>query len=186
LPGERSEKVTKQTASAIAFLYTNMILRDMHPSRNWPARVGEMFEQLCLRDPNLAAVLIADQAFQWPQQSFLALRMPEKEKLAAARKLLEVALLTEDTPTIRTYDERAWGELKDAREAPVAWSLDLFDSLHRRMTLLLRSLGPADFERRFRHPESGDHSLDGWLQLYAWHSAHHTAQIQALRARRGW
>lgn len=94
--------------------------------------------------------------------------------------------LTEDVPTIRTYEEAAWGELADARTEPLEPSLAVFAGLHRRMVALLRALPPGRFSARFLHPESGERDLDWWLQLYAWHGAHHIAQIEGLRARRGW
>ena len=94
--------------------------------------------------------------------------------------------LTEEEPTVKPYDETRWAELTDARTAPVEISLALLESLHRRWVLLLRSLAPADFKRRFRHPELGVVSLDKNLALYAWHGRHHVAHITSLRERMGW
>lgn len=94
--------------------------------------------------------------------------------------------LTEREPTIKPYDEAAWAELADARTAPVGISLALLEALHRRWTLLLRSLSPADFPRAFRHPELGTVMLDTYLQMYAWHGRHHVAHITSLRERMGW
>lgn len=94
--------------------------------------------------------------------------------------------MTEDVPTIRTYDETAWGELEDAREAPVDVSLDLLDALHARWVPWLRSLSEADYRRRLDHPEWGEMTLDALLQLYAWHGAHHVAHVTTLRQRMGW
>ncbi len=94
--------------------------------------------------------------------------------------------LTEEEPTVKPYDETRWAELSDARTAPVEISLALLESLHRRWVLLLRSLAPADFARRFRHLELGVMSLDKNLALYAWHGRHHVAHITSLRERMGW
>ncbi len=94
--------------------------------------------------------------------------------------------LTEEEPTVKPYDETRWAELSDARTAPVEISFALLESLHRRWVLLLRSLAPADFARRFRHPELGVVSLDKNLALYAWHARHHVAHITSLRERMGW
>jgi uncharacterized damage-inducible protein DinB len=95
--------------------------------------------------------------------------------------------LTEDTPTVKPYDEAAWAELADARTAPPELSLALLESLHGRWVILLRSLGPTDLARAYRHPEHGrTMTLAQTLGLYAWHGRHHTAQITALRAARGW
>lgn len=94
--------------------------------------------------------------------------------------------LTEDTPTIKGYDQERWAELSDARTAPVLVSLVLLEALHRRWVQLLRSMTPADFARMFVHSELGRVSLDRNLALYAWHGDHHTAHITALRERMAW
>ena len=94
--------------------------------------------------------------------------------------------LTEQEPTIKPYDQGRWAELNDAHTAPLELSLALLEGLHGRWALLLRSLGPADFDRTFRHPELGLMTLDKNLQLYAWHGRHHFAHITSLRERMGW
>lgn len=91
--------------------------------------------------------------------------------------------LTEDTPTIRTYNEAAWAELSDSR-APIDLSLDLLDAVHRRWVLLLRSLGPSDWARTLRHPDYDRLlSLDDVLAIYAWHGRHHVAHVALVRRR---
>jgi uncharacterized damage-inducible protein DinB len=95
--------------------------------------------------------------------------------------------LTEDEPTIKPYEEARWAELPDARGGDVEVSLALLDALHRRWLLLLRQLTPAEFARRFRHPEHGrSMTLSEALALYAWHGRHHVAHITSLRRRMGW
>ena len=95
--------------------------------------------------------------------------------------------LTEDTPTIKPYDEARWAELCDARSAPIGVSLALLDALHVRWVSLLRELGPTECARGVRHPEHGRvMSVDELLALYAWHGEHHTAHVTALRTRMGW
>jgi uncharacterized damage-inducible protein DinB len=94
--------------------------------------------------------------------------------------------LTEETPTIRPYDEGAWAMLADASTLPVEVSLVLLDALHARWTFLLRSLSSADWARRIVHPESGEMSLDRLLATYAWHGPHHVGHITSLRDRMGW
>jgi hypothetical protein len=91
--------------------------------------------------------------------------------------------LTEDEPTIKPYEESRWAELSDARTAPVEVSLDLLAALHRRWILLLRSLAPPDWGRRFHHPDLGPMSLERTLALYAWHGRHHVAHITSVRDR---
>ncbi|MGH9875678.1 MAG: YfiT family bacillithiol transferase [Pyrinomonadaceae bacterium] len=94
--------------------------------------------------------------------------------------------ITEDEPTIKPYFEDRWAKLDDARQAPIALSLDLLDALHGRWIWFLRSLKQADFQRAYLHPELGTVSLDKAVALYAWHGPHHVAQITSLRERMGW
>lgn len=94
--------------------------------------------------------------------------------------------LTEDEPLIKPYDEAQWAMLADSRETPVEVSLALLESLHSRWVVLLRSLAPEDFARKFRHPELGVVSLNKNVALYAWHGRHHIAHITSLRERMGW
>ncbi len=94
--------------------------------------------------------------------------------------------LTEEAPTIKTYEEHLWAELPDARTAPVEVSLPLLEALHRRWTLMLRALDEGQWKRPFRHPELGDMPLEKSLALYAWHGRHHVAHVTRLRERLGW
>jgi len=94
--------------------------------------------------------------------------------------------LTEDTPTIKPYDENAWATLADMR-LPVAVSLNLVEAIHARWVAIYRSMTLADFSRSFVHPELGATlTLDWHLQNYDWHSRHHLAHITELRRREGW
>lgn len=94
--------------------------------------------------------------------------------------------LTEDEPTIKPYKEAAWANLPDATAGPVEPSLRLLENLHERLVLLLRTLTPEQWQRRFKHPERGTVSLDVTALLYAWHSNHHLAHITRLRDQMGW
>lgn len=95
--------------------------------------------------------------------------------------------LTEDWPAITPYQENVWAELEDARTLPVEVSLQLLDSLHTRWVTLLRSLDDSSWSKRgYRHPESGNQTVEQVAALYAWHGRHHTAHITSLRERMGW
>jgi hypothetical protein len=109
--------------------------------------------------------------------------LPDSHLNAYARFKLA---MTEDTPTIRPYDEALWAELPEARTAPVELSLAILDALHARWVLFLRTLTSSDFARAFRHPAFGLVSLDWALDLYAWHGDHHTAHVTGLRRRMEW
>jgi DinB superfamily len=94
--------------------------------------------------------------------------------------------LTEDEPTIKPYAEDRWAELADSKVTPIEVSLTFLDTLHDRWVRLLRSLGPEDWKRTFRHPELGLMPLEKNLAIYAWHGRHHVAHITSLREREGW
>lgn len=94
--------------------------------------------------------------------------------------------LTEEHPTVRPYDEKAWAELEDARTDPLDHSLALLAALHHRWVRLLRSQPAAAMARTVLHPENGVMSVDHLLQSYAWHCRHHVAHIDRLRRRENW
>ena len=91
--------------------------------------------------------------------------------------------LTEDNPTIKTYEEARWAELADYRDTPVEVSLDLLDRLHTRWVALGRSLDSAAWKRTFAYPDGPVMPLELHLCHYAWHGRHHVAQISSLRER---
>jgi len=95
--------------------------------------------------------------------------------------------LTEDNPTVKPYDEKAWAELEDTKVVPVNISVTLLHAVHRRMVALLQHMQSGDWERTYYHPEH-KRSFPVWemMALYAWHSRHHTAHITQLRERMGW
>ncbi|MBZ5514547.1 MAG: putative metal-dependent hydrolase [Acidobacteriia bacterium] len=94
--------------------------------------------------------------------------------------------MTENEPTVKTYEQQLWAETPDAKTAPAELSLTLLDSLHTRWVVLLRSMTAADLARMFNHPEHGLMTLERLLAMYAWHGRHHTAHITGLRERMGW
>jgi uncharacterized damage-inducible protein DinB len=95
--------------------------------------------------------------------------------------------LTEETPTIKPYDEAALANLSEAKSAPVNISLALLESLHGRWVLMLRAMSDSDWNRTFRHPAlNATVRLDTNLALYAWHGRHHLAHITGLKQRMGW
>lgn len=94
--------------------------------------------------------------------------------------------LTEDSPTIKPYDQAAWANLLDSARTPVEVSLSLLEAVHTRWVTLLRSLKPEEFLRKFNHPETGVQTIDSTVALYAWHSNHHLGHITALRERMKW
>lgn len=90
--------------------------------------------------------------------------------------------LTEDAPTVKSYDQVAWSRLADSR-MEVGVSLDLVSLLHLRWVELLSSLAPAELERPWQVPGGEPRPLWRLPVLYAWHGRHHVAQIVQARER---
>ncbi|OGX88313.1 YfiT family bacillithiol transferase [Hymenobacter coccineus] len=89
--------------------------------------------------------------------------------------------LTEDNPTVRPYDEKAWAELPDVAATPITTSLALLGALHERWLVLLHHLSEAQWQRTFYHPGSETTiTLEQALVQYAWHGQHHLAHLKLL------
>ncbi|RFM27976.1 YfiT family bacillithiol transferase [Deminuibacter soli] len=95
--------------------------------------------------------------------------------------------LTEDTPTIKTYEEKEWALLNDVQTVPINISLTLLHALHQRLVATLRSLPREAWDRTVFHSGAGK-TVTLWYLLgsYAWHGKHHTAHVTALKERMGW
>ena len=95
--------------------------------------------------------------------------------------------LTENTPTIKAYNEKAWAELFDTRTAPIQMSLDHLSAIHAKLVYLLKGLSEQDLHRSFIHPDGNQETtLKENVARYAWHSNHHFAHIENLIKRKGW
>ncbi|MEL7195774.1 MAG: YfiT family bacillithiol transferase [Bacteroidota bacterium] len=87
--------------------------------------------------------------------------------------------LTEDNPTIKPYEEGAWANLSDTKEASVETSLKILEGVHARWTILLKHFATEDWTRTFFHPESQQTTrLDVALGAYSWHGRHHLAHLK--------
>ena len=95
--------------------------------------------------------------------------------------------LTEDTPTIKAYEQADWAELPDAKNGPVNLSLNILKAIHSRWVLLMERMTSDDFSKELGHPEwKKNLSLDFMVQMYSWHCDHHLTHITALIHREGW
>ena len=132
--------------------------------------------------------------------------IPDSHLNAYARTKLA---LTEELPTVKTYNQEDWAAAGDPR-VPVEAPLRLLEGLHELWAGLLRSLSEEQWRRGFVHPElagppapnegqdaepwrrafvsdgRGVVTVESLLATYAWHGRHHTAQITSLRERMGW
>jgi hypothetical protein len=94
--------------------------------------------------------------------------------------------ITEDSPTIKAYNEKRWAETPETSLPPTV-SLSLIQALHHKFTLLLESLQHEQLLKEFVHPETQKRvAIHNMIALYAWHGAHHTAHITELRKRMNW
>ena len=152
------------------------------------ARRGEMIGQIAETPAKVRAAVkgLTEQQFDTPYREGgwtvrqLVHHLADSHMNAYVRFKLA---LTEDEPTIKTYEQERWAETIDSRTAPPEISLSLLDGLHHRWAMLLRAMKPEDFARRFKHPELGELTLEKLLGVYAWHGRHHTAHITGLRER---
>jgi uncharacterized protein (UPF0335 family) len=88
--------------------------------------------------------------------------------------------ITESTPVIKAYQEKAWAETPETKLDPVI-SIELLKALHAKWTALLRRLDPADFKKEFIHPDTNKHMrLDRITAMYAWHGEHHFGHLKIV------
>ncbi|MDI9309818.1 MAG: putative metal-dependent hydrolase [Limnohabitans sp.] len=90
--------------------------------------------------------------------------------------------LTEDTPTIRPYEEQLWAEMIDEIDDNLSASIQILKGVHHRWVIILNHFTSADWNRQFIHPATQKVvMLKEALGLYAWHCEQHLAHImQAL------
>ena len=94
--------------------------------------------------------------------------------------------LTEETPTIKAYNEKAWAETPEIVLDP-GISIDLLKALHVKWVALLKNLSAKDLQRQYLHPETNRYNrLDTMMGMYAWHGEHHLAHVTSLKMRMGW
>lgn len=94
---------------------------------------------------------------------------------------------TEDSPTIKPYEQDLWVKTADVQDLPVNVSITLLFALHRRWHEFLKNFSEADFNKTIYHPEYNQRqTLWYLLGSYAWHGRHHVAHINGLRQRMGW
>ena len=91
--------------------------------------------------------------------------------------------LTEDTPTLKPYEETRGPKLADRKTDDPAISLGILDGVHQRLHGCCATLDAGDFTRTRTHPEHGAVTLDWLLQLYAWHGRHHIGHLELVRHR---
>lgn len=85
--------------------------------------------------------------------------------------------LTENSPTIKAYDQAGWALQADYK-LPVESSLKMLEGIHQHLVALFESFTEEQWDRYFVHPETGAQiSLKRNLAMYSWHGKHHLAHI---------
>ncbi|MEX1019140.1 MAG: DinB family protein [Litorilinea sp.] len=94
-------------------------------------------------------------------------------------------ILTEDHPTLKSYDQDIWAALPDSQSADLAPSLHLLTGLHARWVHFWQTLPADGWARTAYHPENGTVRLVDQLAYYADHGAGHLDQITRTLAAGG-
>lgn len=94
--------------------------------------------------------------------------------------------LTEDNPTIKTYNEKLFAELADSKNMPIYAALQMLSGIHERLVTLIRSLDETTLNRKVTYPDGSTIFLKEYIGLYAWHGNHHLAHITRLIDRMNW
>jgi hypothetical protein len=94
--------------------------------------------------------------------------------------------LTEENPTVKTYDEAAWAKLDDVEKVPINVSVTILHGLHLRWVSTLKNISDEQWQRTVFHPEHQQITLWFLLGMYAWHGKHHVAHITSLKERNNW
>ncbi|MEO8473187.1 MAG: YfiT family bacillithiol transferase [Chryseolinea sp.] len=88
--------------------------------------------------------------------------------------------LTEQLPTIKAYDEKAWAATPEVKLDP-AMSLALLKALHVRWVSLIIRLDTSSLQREFVHPDTMRHiKLERLVAMYAWHGRHHYGHLKII------
>ncbi|HKZ36732.1 MAG TPA: putative metal-dependent hydrolase [Chryseolinea sp.] len=88
--------------------------------------------------------------------------------------------LTEPTPVIKAYDEKAWAETPETKLDPVI-SVTFLKALHIKWTALLKLISQDDLKKEFEHPDTKKHiPLDRLIATYAWHGEHHLGHLKII------
>jgi hypothetical protein len=113
---------------------------------------------------------------EWtPRQ--IAHHLADSEMMSAIRIR---RMLTEDTPVIFGYDEKAFAE-KLTSDRPIEPSLEAMRWARETCSQLLDRMTGDDWQIVGTHTESGRYTTEDWLRIYAGHAHDHAEQIKRSR-----
>ncbi len=94
--------------------------------------------------------------------------------------------LTENSPTIKPYEQTEWAKLPDSKLDPEV-SLQLIESVHKRWVTIMENMTDEEWELGWIHPDhNAFQAMKQVVTLYGWHCEHHRAHITRLKDRMGW
>jgi hypothetical protein len=113
---------------------------------------------------------------EWtPRQ--IAHHLADSEMMSAIRIR---RMLTEETPVIFGYDEKAFAE-KLTSDRPIEPSLEAMRWARETCSQLLDRMTGDDWQIVGTHTESGRYTTEDWLRIYAGHAHDHAEQIKRSR-----
>lgn len=89
-------------------------------------------------------------------------------------------LVAEPNPVIQGYDENLWAQdpTLGYTELPIENSIAVFTAVRAASLDIIRRLKPEQFQLKGIHSESGEYSLQRWLETYTRHANNHAEQIK--------
>ena len=83
---------------------------------------------------------------------------------------------------VKPYEETLWAEIPEAKDFYISPSLRIIEGVHWRWWKFLRAFTPEDFEKTYRHPQSGQTiSIKQEIAKSVWHGKHHLAHIELAK-----
>lgn len=132
LEGVRDSATTMATARCLLSLHRKLEAAEQFASRNWPFRVGETFEALCVRDPSLIHAMVESNQLNHVGQALFVSRLPRDIRPDASRRLWAATVDAGSEPTPEMIELiaslppewafprlRAYGDSLDLRDAVV-------------------------------------------------------------------
>lgn len=90
-------------------------------------------------------------------------------------------LIAEPGTNIQGYDEAGWGENETLgyKDLPIAQSLDVFKAVRASSLEIIKRLNPNQLDNSGTHSESGEYTVQNWLETYISHPLEHSVQIKS-------
>ncbi|MCI0441084.1 MAG: DinB family protein [Chloroflexi bacterium] len=90
--------------------------------------------------------------------------------------------IAEPGSSLMAYDENLWARELDYHAQSTDDAIELFRWLRKRSYELIRSLPEQVWSHQVHHPESGNMTMDDWLDTYEHHIPEHVAQMDTAYA----